>query len=111
MLLPLANIGSSSLFNPDGPLWFRGYSTWTRRRRGRRIAAILKTLGAKRFVTGHTVQPDGRITERFGGRLFLIDTGMLGGRFFPSGRPSALEITGDTVKQLYLDDAIPGAGR
>ncbi len=111
VLLPLVNIGSSSLFNPGGPLWFRGYSTWTDEEGDARIEAILKTLRGKRLVTGHTVQPGGRITERFGGRLFLIDTGMLGGRFFPSGRPSALEITGDTVKQLYLDDAVSGAGR
>ena len=112
VLLPLANIGASSLFHPSGPLWFRGYSTWTDQEGDAQIADILKTLRGKRLVTGHTVQPGGRITERFGGRLFLIDTGMLGGRFFPSGRPSALEITGDSVKPLYLDPpADPAGGR
>jgi hypothetical protein len=29
LLLPLAEIGASSLLHPDGPLWFRGFSTWT----------------------------------------------------------------------------------
>ena len=29
VLLPLLNIGDSSLLNPNGPLWFRGFSTWT----------------------------------------------------------------------------------
>lgn len=102
-LAPLANIGASSLFSPDGPLWYRGFAAWTDADGEDRIANILKTLGASRFVTGHSVTPTRRITERFGGRLFLIDTGMLGGRFFPNGRPSALEITGDTTRQLYLD--------
>jgi hypothetical protein len=33
----------------------------------------------------------------------LIDTGMLGGRFFPSGRASALEILDGTPRPLYLE--------
>jgi hypothetical protein len=28
---------------------------------------------------------------------------MLGGRFYPGGRASALEIVGDTVKAIYED--------
>jgi hypothetical protein len=102
-LAPLANVGTSSLFSPDGPLWYRGFASWTDEEGDVRIREILEKLRGKRLVTGHTVQPTRRITERFGGRLFLIDTGMLGGRFFPSGRPSALEITGETTRPLYLD--------
>ena len=102
-LAPLANIGTSSLFSPDGPLWYRGFAAWTDAEGEERIAGILKRLRGSRFVTGHSVTSTRRITERFGGRLFLIDTGMLDGRFFPNGRPSALEITGDTIRQLYLD--------
>lgn len=102
-LVPLIDLGASSLFNPEGPLWFRGFATWTDEEGAPQITAILDKLRAKRLVTGHTVQPERRITERFGGRLFLIDTGMLGGRFFPSGRASALEITGDTTRALYLE--------
>jgi hypothetical protein len=102
-LIPVANIGATSLFSPDGPLWFRGFSTWTDEEGEARINAVLAKLKAKRLVTGHTVQQTRRITERFGGRLFLIDTGMLGGRYFPSGRASALEIVADATRPLYLD--------
>lgn len=104
ILVPLANIGTSSLFSPDGPLWFRGFSTWTDEQGEPLIAAALKKLGGRRFVTGHTVQPGGRITQRFGGKLFLIDTGMLNGRFFPGGRPSGLELGPDTsTRMIYLE--------
>jgi len=103
LLLPVANVGASTLFHPEGPLWFRGFSTWTDEEGGARMAELLRRHRAQRFVTGHTVQPGGRITERFGRRLFLIDTGMLGGRFFPSGRPSALVLKADSATHLYLD--------
>jgi hypothetical protein len=71
------------------------------------MAALLRKYGVKRFVTGHTVQPTGRITRRFEGALFLIDTGMLDGRFYPKGRASALEITTPAVKAIYEDGIIP----
>ena len=100
-LVPVANIGLSSLFNPEGPLWFRGFATWSDADGAARIDAVLKQLRGDRLVTGHTVQK--AITERFGGRLFLIDTGMLGGEFFPSGRPSALEIAGGATRTFYVE--------
>jgi hypothetical protein len=103
MLLPLANIPSSSLFNPQGPLWFRGFATWADAEGAAKMEALLKHHRVKRFVTGHTVQRDGRITPRFNEALFLIDTGMLGGKFWPAGRPSALEIVGERVNPLYVE--------
>lgn len=103
LLLPLANIGSSALFHPQGPLWFRGFDTWTDDEGATKMAALLKQLGVKRFVTGHSVQKSGRINPRFGGTLFLIDTGMLNGKFWPSGRPSALEILPDATNTIYVE--------
>jgi hypothetical protein len=103
LLLPVAEVGASSLLHPDGPLWFRGFSTWPAEEGALRMTALLQRFRVKRFVTGHTPQPSSRITKRFGGALFLIDTGMLGGRFYPGGRASALEIVGDTVKAIYED--------
>lgn len=105
LLLPVVNVGASSLIHPEGPLWFRGYSTWTDEEGAVRMAGLLKKYRVKRFVTGHTPQPAGRITTRFGGSLFLIDTGMLNGKFYPAGRPSALEIAGDKVTPLYLESS------
>jgi hypothetical protein len=103
ILVPLVSVGSSSLLNPEGPLWFRGYSTWTDQEGAGRIAGLLRKYRVKRFVTAHTPQLPGQITMRFGGALFLIDTGMLDGRFFPKGRPSALEIVGDVATPLYVE--------
>jgi hypothetical protein len=103
MLMPIATIGTSSLLNPEGPLWFRGYSTWTDEEGTSLMPELLRKYRVKRFVTAHTPQLPGHITTRFGGTLFLIDTGMLDGRFFPGGRPSALEIVGDTTTPLYVE--------
>ena len=103
LLLPLANIGGASLFHPQGPLWFRGFATWPDAEGAPRMAALLKHHNVKRFVTGHTVQPDGRITSRFDGSLFLIDTGMLGGKYWPKGRPSALELLPTAANPIYVE--------
>lgn len=102
LLLPVANIVPSSLFHQNGPLWFRGFSQWTDEEGAPKIAALLARYQADRFVTGHTVQAGGQIRERFARSLWLIDTGMLGGKYFPGGRPSALEITPETIRPIYL---------
>ena len=103
LLLPIANITASSLFNAQGPLWFRGFATWSDAEGREKMNALLKHYRVKRFVTGHTVQRNGQITSRFDGALFLIDTGMLGGKFWPGGRPSALEILPTGVNMLYVE--------
>ena len=101
-LLPVANVGESSLFKEHGPLWFRGYDTWSDAEGAPRVAALLKRYGVARIASGHSVQPGGRIKARFDGRLFLIDTGMLGAPYFPGGAPSALVMTGAAPQPLYL---------
>lgn len=103
LIPPAANIQLSALFHADGPLWYRGFSTWGDEEGAARMSAVLKQHRARRFVTGHTPQPDGRIKERFGGSLFLIDTGMLGGTFYPKGRASALELQGAGAKTVYVE--------
>src|ERR1700692_5137434 len=58
------------------------------------------------MVVGHTVQKGGRIRPRFSNKVFLIDTGMLSS-YYPVGRPSALEICGDTkFIAVYLDQQV-----
>lgn len=105
VVLPVANIGASSLFNGNGPLWFRGFATWPDDEGAVKMRSLLTQHRVKRFVTGHNPQRSGMINERFGGSLFLIDTGMLNGRFFPAGRPSALEISGTATKPIYIPEA------
>ena len=102
LLLPVANVGQSSLFAENGPMWFRGFSLWEEQPALQLIDQLLERHRVRRFVTGHTVQRGGTITERFPGKLFLIDTGMLGRPSFPNGRPSALVIEGETATPLYL---------
>ena len=57
---------------------------------------------ARAIVVAHTVPKTGRITGRFGGRIFMIDTGMQPA-YVPNGRASALEIRGDVFTAIYRD--------
>ncbi|HEY3204887.1 MAG TPA: metallophosphoesterase [Thermoanaerobaculia bacterium] len=86
--------------SPDGPFWFRGYSQWSDAEGDAEMPRLLAAAGVQRFVVGHTVQENGRIRVRFGGAVFLIDTGMLSS-YFIGGRGSALEIAGGTVSAIY----------
>lgn len=86
----------------DGPLWYRGYSQWTEEEGVPRIARVLAASGVKRFVVGHTPQPDARVRVRFGGAVFLIDTGMLAAYY--KGRASALELAGGTATAIYAGE-------
>jgi hypothetical protein len=87
--------------SPDGPLWFRGYSKWTDAEGRFQLPRILEALHADRFVVGHSPQVGGRVQVRFGGTVYLIDTGMLDGTFFPGGHAAAVELSGGTVTALY----------
>jgi hypothetical protein len=106
-LQALLAVGQSSLFEPEGPLWFRGYATWPENAEtaDTQVAPLLARFGVERFVTGHTPS-QGRIIPRFNNRLILIDTGMLT-TFFKGGRPSALELTGGKITAIYPDSRTP----
>lgn len=99
MLQIALGIGESSLLAGDGPLWFRGFATWSDAEGGELVGSLLERYRARRFVTGHTVQRE--ITSRFDHRIFLIDTGML--RAVYRGRASALEISGKQISAVYTD--------
>jgi len=85
----------------DGPLWYRGLAqepdTFETQ-----VDDILVLQRARALVVGHTVQAGGRITTRFGGKVTMLDTGMQPG-YVATGRPSALEIRGDTLTAIYRD--------
>jgi hypothetical protein len=91
------------LLHPDGPLWFRGFATWDDSEGATNIQELVSKYKVARFITAHTVQPDAQIRSRLNGKLFLIDTGMLSGNFFPGGRASALEIFEGKVTPIYTD--------
>jgi len=96
----VTGVGGWYLVHQDGPLWFRGAALWNEQENADQIGTILDQLKVDRMVVGHTVMRDGTIKSRFGGRVLAIDTGMLS-EVYEGGRPSALEIAGDTVTAIY----------
>jgi hypothetical protein len=76
--------------SPDGPLWYRGYSSGPEEKLAKNLERTLARFHARRIVTGHTTTVSRRITSRFNNRVLLIDTGMMADG--SGGRASALEI-------------------
>ncbi len=89
----------------DGPVWFRGYAEWSDAQGAPQISALLQQYHVRHFVGGHSVQEDGRIHTRFGGAVFLIDTGM-NTAYVPTGRVSALQVESGVFSAIYLDDTM-----
>jgi hypothetical protein len=83
----------------NGPLWFRGYAQWTDAEGAPQIDRLTEAFATMRFVVGHTPQA-GQIVSRFGGKVLLIDTGMLSS-YFTGGRASALEIRDGKISFIY----------
>ena len=79
---PLEKIASLLSSTEDGPLWYRGLANEPEDTFAPTLNQILKTMDARGVVIGHTplvtvaAKPP-RITPRFGGRVIMIDTGML----------------------------------
>jgi hypothetical protein len=112
----LAGANAWLIRSSGGPLWFRGSARWDEEVDAARMAELLDGIGASRVVSGHTVQDEGRIEVRFGGRIILIDTGMLSS-VYQGGRASALVIKDGIFSAIYtdgseeflLDEALPEA--
>lgn len=106
------DVSHSSLLSGDGPMWFRGFARWSDEEGPALIQTLLDKYRVERFVTGHTVQSPSRVNDRFGGRVFLIDTGMLSSTY-TGGRASALEITDGAIAAVYTDTTtvLQGGGR
>jgi hypothetical protein len=101
-LVHLLDLSHWLCMREDGPLWFRGYDGWSDDEGALQIDKVLTAYGADRVVVGHTVQKSKYIRTRFGGKVFLIDTGMLS-TYWPGGRASALEFIGNKVMAQYPD--------
>ena len=91
--------------HPAGPLWFRGYTTWSDAEGSPQLAKLLESLGVSQIVVGHSTVKDGRVAARFGGKVFVIDTGMLSS-YYNGGRASALEIEAGKFTAIYMDQRV-----
>lgn len=98
----LVRIGTWALFDPNGPLWFRGFATWSAAEGAPQMTKLLRHYSVAHFVVGHTIPATMRITPRFSAAVFLIDTGMLSS-FYPGGVASALEIRNGRFTAIYSD--------
>ena len=98
----LAKPLESLVARADGPLWYRGLAQMPDPSFRPAVEAILSRMEARAIVSGHSVVAGGRITSRFGSRVYLIDTGMLSA-VYQGGRPSAIEFTEKGVTAIYLD--------
>jgi Calcineurin-like phosphoesterase len=107
LLKSVADVDGWVTMNQGGPLWFRGFSSWTDEEGEQNLAALLTAYKVHAFVVGHTVQPGGQIRARFHNQLFLIDTGMLDSTWFEGGRASALQIKGTHFTVIYPDQTVP----
>ena len=99
-----AAVTSTLVGKADGPLWYRGLAqepdTF-----GPDVDRILEAQQATAMVVGHTGAPGEHVTMRFGGKVFLIDTGM-NPKYVPDGRPSALEIVNGVFTAIYPDGRV-----
>jgi calcineurin-like phosphoesterase family protein len=101
--VPTDKITSLLSATEDGPLWYRGMADQPEDTFAPMLDSILRRLDARAVVIGHTPVPGGQITTRFGGRVVLIDTGMLGGEFYKTGAASALETRDGALAAIYAD--------
>jgi hypothetical protein len=99
-------LGSWLCVREDGPLWYRGYDQWSEEEAVAKVDKILGAYHVTNIVAGHTVQKTARIRARVGGKIMLIDTGMLSSYYY-GGKPSALEIDNDKkFTAVYLDQQV-----
>jgi Calcineurin-like phosphoesterase len=86
-----------------GPLWYRGLAQEDEATLAPKVEQILRAMDARALVVGHTVTKTGRIQERLGGRIVMIDVGM--SPVYQGGHLAALEVRpGARMTALY-----PGA--
>jgi hypothetical protein len=92
----IAESEQSPVFTAEGPLWYRGTAWCNPNSESLRVDRVLDHYGAERAVLGHTPTPDSLVVQRMGGKVFLIDTGMLAEVY--EGNPSAfIETPGEIV--------------
>jgi len=106
-LPPPEQAASLTASSETGPLWYRGLALQPEDELAPVLPTILEQMKARALVIGHSTVLPGRIVARLGGRVILIDTGMVGGEFYKGGVPSALEWQGSMLTAIYLDRREP----
>jgi len=106
-LPPPEQAASLMAASETGPLWYRGLALQKDEELTPVLPTTLEQVKARAIVIGHSTVLPGRIVSRLGGRVILIDTGMVDGEFYPGGVSSALEWHGNTVTAIYLDRREP----
>ncbi len=91
----------------NGPFWYRGSIYCKPMLEESVLNDALSRFGVKRFVVGHTPTGDRRVHGLYGGRLVMLDTGMLGSYY--EGRPAALVTDGGETWVQYAQPAERGA--
>ena len=76
----------------NGPQWYRGLAQGDETPLLPSVEKVLQSMGVKAVVIGHTPTGDGKIHSRFGGRVQVIDVGMLAEL---GGHLAALELAPD----------------
>lgn len=97
----LAKRQDEELFTPEGPTWYRGQALCYAYAESTNLDTALAKLGTTRVIEGHTVSPTGRVLQRFDGRVFLLDTGMLAPVY--QGRASAMILENGAWTVAYAD--------
>ena len=87
----LIDFSESPLHKPAGPTWYRGSAMCNRFVESRQLDAVLQKVDASRLVIGHTTTSTRQVQQRFGGRVFEIDTGMLSHVYGGSGNALVFE--------------------
>ena len=105
ILFDVQALADWSVIDEKGPLWSREFARWSDQEGAAAVPPLLQRFGVDRAVVGHSVTPRRRIVPRFDGRVFLIDTGMLGEVY--QGRASAIEFSDSGVTAIYLDERVP----
>ena len=83
----------------NGPLSYRGLAQEDETAYLPSVEKVLKSMGVTAVVIGHTPTGDGKIDPRFGGRVVMVDVGMLASL---GGNLAALELRpGGSLTAIY----------
>lgn len=103
----ILRLNDSALQAPDGPLWYRNHSYCSKVIEADRLDRSLAAIGARRVVIGHTPSYGRRVLERFDGRVYEVDTGMLANYYHGSGNALVIEADRVYVINQNSQEAIP----